>query len=103
MKKDSSPKPTVMMPSIMKIQAQPGRPALPFRFSIAAARRPPKEPEKAAAEKKIAWKWGISSDWGWMERMGGRWTYGSDAKFVALVPAGEEVVDSGVETGFCHS
>jgi len=54
MKKERRPMPTVMMPSIMKIHAQPGRPPLPFRFSIAAARRPPKEPEKAAAEKKMA-------------------------------------------------
>jgi hypothetical protein len=56
MKKERRPNPTVMMPSIMKIQAQPGRPARPFRFSIAAASRPPKEPENAAAEKNMAWK-----------------------------------------------
>jgi len=45
-----------MIPSIIKIHAQPGRPCLPFRFSIAAASRPPKDPETAAAEKKIAFK-----------------------------------------------
>jgi hypothetical protein len=55
MKKERRPKPTVMIPSIMKIHAQPGLPSRPFRLLIAAARRPPKLPEKAAAEKKIAW------------------------------------------------
>jgi hypothetical protein len=56
MKNESAPKPIVMIPSMMKIHAQPGRPPRPFRFSIAAARRPPKDPETAAAEKKMAWK-----------------------------------------------
>jgi hypothetical protein len=55
MKKERRPKPIVMIPSIMKIHAQPGRPPRPFRLLIAAARRPPNEPENAAAEKKIAW------------------------------------------------
>lgn len=44
----------VKRPSRMKIQAQPGWPRIPSIFSMAAARRPPKEPERAAAEKKIA-------------------------------------------------
>jgi hypothetical protein len=55
MTNESKPKPTVTTPSMMKIQAQPGRPPLPSRRSIAAARRPPKDPETAAAEKKIAY------------------------------------------------
>ena len=54
MKKESAPKPMVMIPSMMKIQAQPGRPPRLSKFSMAAARRPPKDPETAAAEKKIA-------------------------------------------------
>jgi hypothetical protein len=56
MKNESRPKPTVIIPSTIKIHAHPGRPALPLRFWMAAAKRPPKEPENAAAEKKIAWK-----------------------------------------------
>jgi hypothetical protein len=42
------------MPSRMKIHAQPGLPPFPFIRLIAAARRPPKEPDTAAAEKKMA-------------------------------------------------
>jgi hypothetical protein len=45
---------TVAKPSRMKIQDQPGRPPTPFMFARAAARRPPKDPAKAAALKKIA-------------------------------------------------
>jgi len=56
MKNENTPNPIVMMPSMMKIHAHPGLPLCPSRFAlIAAARRPPKEPENAAAEKKIAW------------------------------------------------
>jgi predicted TIM-barrel fold metal-dependent hydrolase len=54
MRIEATPKTQVTTPSMMKIQAQPGRCEYPSRFSIAAARRPPKEPETAAAEKKIA-------------------------------------------------
>jgi hypothetical protein len=53
-KNDKRPKPTVTTPSMMKIHAQPGLPPRPSRCAIAAARRPPKDPEKAAAEKKMA-------------------------------------------------
>lgn len=52
--KERSPKPIVTMPSMMKIHAQPGRPPRPSIFVMAAARRPPKDPETAAAEKNMA-------------------------------------------------
>lgn len=71
MKNDMSPKPIVMIPSMMKIHlytisiglrlqrrekltAQPGWPPLPFNLVIAAAISPPKDAKTAAAEKKIA-------------------------------------------------
>ena len=41
----------VAMPSRMKIQDQPARPAMPSILAMAAARRPPKEPASAAEEK----------------------------------------------------
>jgi hypothetical protein len=99
MKKERSPKPMVIMPSTMKIQAQPGRPSRPLRFSIAAARRPPKEPEKAAAEKNMAF------DMVNFFSMGRNWkkTYCSDTEFVPLVPARQEVINSREETCFSHS
>jgi hypothetical protein len=96
MKKERRPNPMVTIPSTMKIHAQPGRPARPLSFSIAAASKPPNEPEKAAAEKKIAW------DVSLMVSQGIRCTYCSNTKFISLVPAGEEVVDAGKETGFRH-
>jgi hypothetical protein len=45
---------TVARPSRMKIQDQPGSPPTPFILAMAAARRPPKEPARAAALKKMA-------------------------------------------------
>jgi hypothetical protein len=54
-KKDRSPKRIVAAPSSMKIHAHPGIPNFLLRLKIAAARRPPKDPLKAAAEKKMAW------------------------------------------------
>ena len=38
----------------MKIQAQPGLPLIPSMFSMAAASKPEKAPERDAAEKNIA-------------------------------------------------
>jgi len=45
---------TVTIPSRMKIQAQPGFPAIPSISVIPRARRPPKAPAAVAAEKKMA-------------------------------------------------
>lgn len=53
-KNDRNPKTTVAAPSRMKIHAHPGIPALLSSLKIAAARRPPNDPENAAAEKKMA-------------------------------------------------
>ncbi len=86
----------VIIPSMMKIHAQPGRPSRPFRFSIAAARRPPKDPAKAAAEKKTAWDVRL-------ETQRGRYTHCSNAELVTLVPAREKVVDPGEETSFSYA
>lgn len=89
----------VAAPSIMKIHCQPAILSFPFRLEIAAARRPPKLPENAAAEKNIAcslYKLMISRK----EIMA---TYSSNTKFVTLIPAGEEVVYTWVETCFCDS
>lgn len=45
---------TVAMPSMINIHDQPLLPPTPSIFPIAAASRPPKEPDTAAAEKKMA-------------------------------------------------
>jgi hypothetical protein len=45
---------TVAKPSRMKIHCQPLRPPIPVIFAMAAASKPPKDPAKAAALKKIA-------------------------------------------------
>lgn len=45
---------TVASPSKMKIQAHPLLPPMPSICPIAAASKPPNEPDTAAAEKKMA-------------------------------------------------
>ncbi|KAK5624632.1 hypothetical protein RRF57_000347 [Xylaria bambusicola] len=57
--KDITATTTVRRPSKMKIHRQPSRPPLPSSFSIAAANKPPKEPDNAAAEKKMAYHEGV--------------------------------------------
>ena len=54
MKKDKAATTIATRPSRMKIHAHPGLPPTPSIFTMAAARRPPKEPASAAAEKKMA-------------------------------------------------
>jgi len=44
----------VARPSRMKIHAQPGFPPTPSMLAMAAASKPPNEPAKAAALKKMA-------------------------------------------------
>jgi hypothetical protein len=51
-KNDATPNTTVKRPSRMKIQAQPGRPPIPFILIIPYARRPEKAPDREAVEKK---------------------------------------------------
>jgi hypothetical protein len=48
--------PIVSRPSKIKIHAQPPLLPMPFIFSIAYASKPPNEPARAAALKKIAWR-----------------------------------------------
>lgn len=54
MKKDRRAMIKVARPSRMKIQAQPGLPPTPSICTMAAASRPPNDPARAAAEKKMA-------------------------------------------------
>jgi len=52
--KDAIPMTIVARPSRINIHAQPGFPPTPSIFAMAAARSPPKDPAKAAAEKNTA-------------------------------------------------
>src|ERR1700742_2719364 len=54
MKNDRNATTIVARPSKMKIHAQPGLPPIPSICTMAAASRPPKDPARAAAEKKMA-------------------------------------------------
>lgn len=80
----------------MKIQAQPEYPEIPSIFSMAAARRPPKEPESAAAEKKIASMKVNLRETG--KKGGGSGSYSSDTKFRTPVPTGKVVVNAREQT-----
>jgi hypothetical protein len=66
---------------------------------MAAARRPPKDPLMAAAEKKMAYK-GQRRDIN-VARRGE--TYQADTQLRTLVPAAEVVVDAGKQTGLCET